>query len=141
MATTAALTTVENKIPNFSNLVKKVTTTQKVMELKGKLLIMVIVISILLLRNVTAENFAVRLKPAKLASKSDIANFVNKTDFDNKLLSFNNRINSSKTKHVLIENELNELSKKVKLLSTKDYRFLQAIMDYKLCLFINQQIT
>ena len=43
LATTAALTTVENKIPNFSNLVKKVITTQKVMELKRKLLIMVIV--------------------------------------------------------------------------------------------------
>ena len=32
-----------------------------------------------------AENFAARLKQANLASKSDIANFVNKLDFDNKL--------------------------------------------------------
>ena len=30
----------------------------------------------------TAESFAARLKQANLASKSDIANFVNKTDFD-----------------------------------------------------------
>ena len=30
----------------------------------------------------TAESFAARLKQANLASQSDIANFVNKTDFD-----------------------------------------------------------
>ena len=34
-----------------------------------------------------------------------IANFVNKTDLDNKLLGFNKRINSNKTKHLLVENE------------------------------------
>ena len=33
LATTSALTTVENKIPNVSNLVKK-TITQKLMKLK-----------------------------------------------------------------------------------------------------------
>ena len=67
----------------------------------------------------TSENFAARLKQANLVN-----NFVNKTDFDNNLLSFNKRINSNKTK-VLVENELNELTKKVKLLSTKDYSFFQ----------------
>ena len=40
-------------------------------------------------------------------------------NFDNKLLSFNKRINSNKTKHVLVENELNE-SKKVEAISTKE---------------------
>ena len=30
-------------------------------------------------------------------------------DFDNKLLSFNKRINSNKARHVLVENELYEL--------------------------------
>ena len=55
----------------------------------------------------TSENFAARLKQANLASKSDIANFVNKTDFDNKLKD----VTSNK-------NELNELSKKVKAIST-----------------------
>ena len=43
-----------------------------------------------------------------MASKSDIANFVNKTDFDNKLKD----VASNK-------NELHELSKKVKAISTK----------------------
>ena len=44
-----------------------------------------------------------RLKQANLASKSDIANFVKKTDFDNKLKDVTPNLN-----------ELNELSKKVK---------------------------
>ena len=48
LATTAALTTVENIISNVSNLVKKLTNTQKLMKLKRKLLIL-IMISILLL--------------------------------------------------------------------------------------------
>ena len=55
-----------------------------------------------------AEISDLRLKRANLASKSDIANFVNKTDFGNKLKD----ITSNK-------NELNELSKIVKALSRK----------------------
>ena len=56
----------------------------------------------------TAENFNPRLKQANLANKSYIANFVKKTYFNNKLKD----IKSNK-------NELNELSKKVKSISTK----------------------
>ena len=52
--------------------------------------------------------FYLRLKRTNLASKTDIANFVKKTDFDNKLRD----VTSNK-------NELNELSKKVKAISTK----------------------
>ena len=55
-----------------------------------------------------SENFATRLKQAYLASKSDIANFVNKTDFDNRLKD----VASNK-------NELNKLLKKVKAISAK----------------------
>ena len=36
LATTTALTAVENKIPSVSNLVKKLTITQKIMKLKKK---------------------------------------------------------------------------------------------------------
>ena len=53
----------------------------------------------------TAENFAAKLKQADLE---------NKTDFDNKLTSFNKRITSNKTKHL-------EISKKLNSLTTKDY--------------------
>ena len=37
------------------------------------------------------------------------ANLVTKTDFDAKLSSLNRKITSNKTKHVLVENELNKL--------------------------------
>ena len=59
-----------------------------------------------------AENVTARLAQANLASKNDIANFVKKTDFDK-------NVTSNKIKHVLVENELNELSEKVKARSTK----------------------
>ena len=48
------------------------------------------------------------MQEATLASKSNIASFVKKTDFDSKLKD----VTSNK-------NELNELSKKVKAISTK----------------------
>ena len=55
----------------------------------------------------TAENVKARLKEDDL---------VNKTDFDNKLTSFNWRITSNKTKHSEVQKELNDLI-------TKDYNF------------------
>ena len=55
----------------------------------------------------TAESFAARLEQADL---------VNKTDFDNKLTSFDKQINSNKTKHL-------EGQKKLNSLITKDYNF------------------
>ena len=60
------------------------------------------------LNNITSENFNARLAQANLASKSDIAKFAKNTDFDDKRKKLN------KTKHVLLENELNELSEKFK---------------------------
>ena len=54
------------------------------------------------------ENFTARLKQANLVSKNDIANFVKEKDFDNKLKNV-----------VSNKNELNELSKKIKAISTK----------------------
>ena len=56
----------------------------------------------------TAEIFDLRLKRANLASKSDINNFVKKTDFDNKQKD----VTTNKT-------ELNEQSQKIKARSTK----------------------
>ena len=53
----------------------------------------------------TAENFAATLKQANLASKSGIADFINKADFDNKLKNLNKKITLNKTKHVPDENE------------------------------------
>ena len=47
-----------------------------------------------------AANFEVRLMQADL---------VNKTDFNNKITSFNRRITSNKTKHLEVQNKLNSL--------------------------------
>ena len=58
--------------------------------------------------NKFTETFELRSKRANLASKIDIANFVKKTDFDNKLKD----VTSSK-------NKLNELTKKIIAISTK----------------------
>ena len=59
--------------------------------------------------NSASENVAARLKQENLASKNETANFVNKTDFDNKLKDFTSN-----------KNELNELSKKLKQYQQKD---------------------
>ena len=106
LATTSALIIAENKIPNVSNLVKKIDYNTKINEIEKKITDHNHdkYITTPEFNKFTAETFAARLKQANLASKSDIFNFVNKTDFDNKLLSFNKRINSNKTKHVLVEN-------------------------------------
>ena len=71
------------------------------MKLEKKLLIMIIVISILLHKNLIRK-FCLKIS----ASKNYIANFIEKTDFDNKLKKLNIKIASNKTKHVIVENEL-----------------------------------
>ena len=48
----------------------------------------------------TVENFIATSKQANLISK---------TDFDNKIISFNKRIASSKTKHLEVQKKLNSL--------------------------------
>ena len=58
----------------------------------------------------TVEMFDSRVKLANLTSKSDIANFVKQTGFDNKLKDV--RWN---------KNKLNELLKKLKAIFTKGY--------------------
>ena len=64
-----------------------------------------------------ACNYSLRLKEAKLATKNDIANFIKNTDFDDKLkMSIKSYF---KTKQIEVEKRLNELSEKVKRLSTK----------------------
>ena len=44
------------------------------------------------------ENFAVRLKQPNLGTKTDIDDFVEKTDFDDKLKNLNKRVTSNKIK-------------------------------------------
>ena len=111
MATTPALPIAENKILYVSHLVKKNYKT-KINEIEKKIAghgHNNKYITAPEFNKLTVENFAARLKQANLSSKSDIANWVSKTDFNSKLWSFNKRINSNKTKHVLIENEIKKL--------------------------------
>ena len=108
---TTTLTAVENEIPNVSNLVKKTVYNTKISEIDNKIATdhdHDKYITSQVLNKLTSENFTTILKQANLASRNDIANFAKERDFDNKLKD----VTSNKT-------ELNELSKKVKAISTK----------------------
>ena len=63
-----------------------------------------IILNVLLLKNL---NFAARLKQAELMSK---------TDFGNKITSFNRQLTSNKTRPLEVQKKLNSLI-------TKDYSF------------------
>ena len=95
---------LENKIPNISSLVKKKEEDYhtKITEIEKKLtdLNHDKYITTSEFNKLTAEVFGVRLARA---------NLVTKTDFDDKLESLNQKINSNKTKHLLAENELKKL--------------------------------
>ena len=99
LATNAALAAVENKIPDVSSLVKKTDYNTKVSEIEKKLTDQNHdkYITSPEFNKLTAKNFAARLKQA---------NLVTKTGFDDKLKILNQKINSNKTKHLLVENEL-----------------------------------
>ena len=81
---------VENKITNTSNLVTKSVLNTKISEVENKMSDNSKYITTQECNKLTAENFVAILKQADL---------VNKTDFDDKLTSFNKRITSNKTKH------------------------------------------
>ena len=58
----------------------------------------------------TLENLIARLKQENLAGKNDIANFVNKTGFNDKLKNLNKKVTSNRTKNVIVENELKKIT-------------------------------
>ena len=102
LARKSALTVVENKIPDVRSSVKKTDYNRGITEIETKITD----------HNddkytttpefnkLTAENFAAGLKQANLATK---------TDFDGELKRLNQKINSSKIKHLVVENELEKL--------------------------------
>ena len=87
MPTTSSLIAAENKIASVTNLVKNTDYNTKINKIEKKITDnnhdKYIITSEF--DKLTSENFDARLKQANLASKSDIANFVNKTDFNEKL--------------------------------------------------------
>ena len=97
LATTSALTAVENKIPSISNLVKKTDYNTEITDIEKKHD-----------EYITTPEFN-KLATNELNARLVQANLITKTDFDTKLSSLNRKITSNKTKHLLIENELNKL--------------------------------
>ena len=55
------------------------------------------------LNKLTGDNFTDRLKQAYLVSKNYIANFIKKTNFNNKLKSFNKKVTLNKTRHLEVK--------------------------------------
>ena len=103
MAINSALSTVENEIPNVSNLVKKKSDYDtKILKSEKKVTKHNYdkYITTPEFNKLIAENFAARLAQTHI---------ITKTDFDNRLMSLNRKINSSKTKHALVENEFKKL--------------------------------
>ena len=99
---------VENKIPNTNSLVTTSVLNTKINNVENKIPDNSIYITTQEFRKLNAEKFEAR-------SKQD--DLVNKTDFNEKLTSFNKRITSNKTKQLEVQKKLNSLI-------TKDYNFL-----------------
>ena len=83
----------ENKVPHTSILVTTTVLNKTIFEVENKIHDDAKYITTLEFNKLTVENFAARLKHA---------NLVTKTDFDNKLISFNRNITSNKTKYLKI---------------------------------------
>ena len=81
--------------------------------MKMKKILIMIMVNILPLKNLISQQQKIlllrRRAQANLASKSDIANFVKKTDFDDKLKNLNKKVTSNKTKNLLVENGFKKL--------------------------------
>ena len=91
LTTTTSLTAAENELPSVSNLVKQTEYNTTLDEIEKKITDhnQDKYITTPEFNGLTSGNFTTRLRQSNLAGKSDIDNFVKKTDFDNKL-SFNN---------------------------------------------------
>ena len=102
LVTKLALTAVANKINEASNLVKKTDYNTKISEIETKRTDHNHdkYITNAEFNEVITENFAGRLKQANLETK---------TNFDDKLRSLNQKIDSNKTEHLVIKNELKNL--------------------------------
>ena len=101
MATKTALTTVENKIPDVSNLVNKTDYNTKVTEIENKL------------TNHNHDKYIDTQEFNKLAAnvfngRVAQAKLITKMEFDSKLSSLNRKITSNKTKNLFVENKLNK---------------------------------
>ena len=87
----AKISEVENKIPDTSSLVATTVPTTKMREIEKKIPDHVKYVTTQEFNNFTTRYFSARLKQA---------NLVGKTNFGNKLISFNRKITSNKTRYL-----------------------------------------
>ena len=99
-----ALTAVQNKFSDVSSLVNKTNYDTKISELEKKL------IDHNYNKYITTPQFNT-LAASVFNARLTQANLITKTDFDAKRSSLNRKITSNKSKHLLIENEINQLKK------------------------------
>ena len=97
----------ENKIPHTSNFGTATIHNTKIGEVRNKIPDHSKYTTTPEFNKLSAENFAERLKQV---------NSVTKSDFDNKLISFNRKITSNKIKYLEVQKNLNSLI-------TSDYNF------------------
>ena len=102
IATKTALTAVENKTPDVKNLVNKTDYQAKVTEIENKH------------TNHNHDKYTDTQEFNKLTA--DVFNeriaqvdLITKTEFDSRLSKLNRKITANKSKHLLVENELNKL--------------------------------
>ena len=98
LATKTALTAIENKTPSVSNLVKKTDFNTKITDTENKL------------NNHNHDKYIDTSEFNKLATdkfNTKLAQATLKADFDSKLSNLNRKITQNKSKHLLVENELN----------------------------------
>ena len=93
------MTTVENKIPSITGLVKKTDYNTKITDIEN------------ILNNHNHDKYVATSEINTLAAnvfntRLAQANLMTKTDFDAKLSSLNRKITANKTKHFLNDNDL-----------------------------------
>ena len=79
---------------------------------------------------ITLETFSARLKQANLATKADIGEFIENTEFDDTPNNLNKKFTSIKIKHAEAEKKLIDLTNKVVHISEKGYDFLLGKMYF-----------
>ena len=92
LATTSILIAVENEIPNVSNLVREIYYNTKIREIENKITTdhdLDKYTTTQTFVKLILKNYTARLKSTTLTSKNDIAKFVIKTNFDEKLKTIN----------------------------------------------------
>ena len=96
----AILVKFKNKIPETSSLLTTNVFNTKIEEVENEIPDHAKYITTQEFDMFTSENVATRLKEGDLVSK---------TDFDNKLISFNRKVTSNKTKYLEVQKKLNNL--------------------------------